>query len=251
MEGILSNWDQLTARVKSLEEDIARLENRQHGPPHPFSDMLPTLEGFPGIPQADWSAPPNSVHAEETRSTVDPSEILQSFQNCYTEGGPANVQVHGGGVPDSVLFTSLSLFTQAPLLSDIFGEPPTSPPTLQDQPPPEPEEVASSHENLDSEFPAFNPWHNLSQAQFPPGVSSRGNGDTASPPICDICGRIFGRKADVHRHRMSIHVRPEPIYCPVPGCPRSSVRGFARKDKLVCHFRKAHPTLPQTQYLLS
>ena len=71
---------------------------------------------------------------------------------------------------------------------------------------------------------------------FTGGVTAANANVNTNPNTCNYpgCGRIFGRPADLARHRRKHGVYQHP--CPVRGCPRT----FYRTDKLRDHQRQGH-----------
>ena len=71
---------------------------------------------------------------------------------------------------------------------------------------------------------------------FTGGVTAANANVNTNPNTCNYpgCGRIFGRPADLARHRRKHGVHQHP--CPVRGCPRT----FYRTDKLRDHQRQGH-----------
>lgn len=69
-----------------------------------------------------------------------------------------------------------------------------------------------------------------------------------NPLICSRDGCThktpFRGKADLQRHIDSVHEIIAKIKCPYPECQISDEKSFCRKDKLICHLRKAHASDP-------
>ncbi|KAJ8061322.1 hypothetical protein OCU04_010385 [Sclerotinia nivalis] len=63
------------------------------------------------------------------------------------------------------------------------------------------------------------------------------------PLICGVIGcgyqKPFRNKHDLERHRRTAHMSIKEFACPYPSCSEEGL-GFARKDKLLVHFRDAH-----------
>ena len=74
----------------------------------------------------------------------------------------------------------------------------------------------------------------------------------SQPFLCAFgdCAQSFRRKADLARHRKSVHgVNHVKYFCHIPGCPKSQGhgQGYSRDDKLTEHLWKQHRNLGFTK----
>ena len=66
-------------------------------------------------------------------------------------------------------------------------------------------------------------------------------GDNCHSKIrCSICGSSCPRERDLKRHAKLHDPEPRSWYCKIAGC--ETMKGLKRKDKLMAHIRKCHPT---------
>lgn len=61
---------------------------------------------------------------------------------------------------------------------------------------------------------------------------------------CNLCDRRFDKRADIHRHQVSVHrdrmhSPPELYHCPHEDCNRRD-RGFPRIDNFKEHLKRVH-----------
>jgi hypothetical protein len=57
---------------------------------------------------------------------------------------------------------------------------------------------------------------------------------------CNVCPSVFNRAGDLRRHYRK-HFASQYVHdCHVPGCNRTGVNGFYRRDKLANHLRQRH-----------
>ena len=68
---------------------------------------------------------------------------------------------------------------------------------------------------------------------------SNSNSNSKSPPKnphpCERCGKVFGRKDHLTRHKKTVHSRPATLLC--RGCDKI----FATTPEFESHFRDVHP----------
>ncbi|KAH0536168.1 hypothetical protein FGG08_006932 [Glutinoglossum americanum] len=238
IEDILAGWDQLIARVRSLEEDNARLEGRLDALGKTSMNLRPVLYSLQKTPQLAASTPLGDGLLGESLSTVDPLEILRSSsQSCYMEGG-SGVQMCAGDPPASshtdMDMDSPWLPMHNPEFEALFGELATYLPAScpKGQPPSELEETTPENHYPDS---------GLSSGCY---IDLRLEG-AASGHGCPDCGRLFRQKGDLNRHQSSVHMGWGSGYsCPKPGCSSAS-KIFRRRDNLRDHLKRIHKPSPE------